>query len=784
MDLSWQQDSINPFLTTSNSDGASNKNIPTKRLQGYSLNPDRPTENPLKIDSEICYDNLNLSSSMTNLNSVSSFKPLPLPDAYFGFDPSTTENFSFQNPMQFQLSNPTTLMSNSNSVSNIINLQNQNMPFNIENFFKPDDQENQIDNDFLDANLQIPSSTKDEDLEKVLLDLGISEIPQNDAEFQQQQQPLNNNKCHKRQLSGSEIFGFVGVGDDSQLILPGMETVIFSNKKPLYKDITNFENIDFLANKLQSEEYNGSNRTSYNNNNNNNIIINDDNFVQNTEKTNTLNSNNLLTNQLISTIPNKQNNQIQQKKEVPDYYISSGNPKSYKFPPSPPKGSFQSNSNSNIDCKENVYSDQNIQQNYPKNQDSKFPSSFNNLNSNNQINNGLGSSVNSNSLFNSPEKSNLPTPLPTSPLNSIAMSSPNKQIFQTPKQSPRKILIQTQLGSQSKFKVIKTKVDSDDTTVLDEDNDKTISAITTPLKKDPYSNDIFLTPSKKRNPFNYNNGYFDSSGGSPNKNSIIKQKMMRYARRPTVRKKPTITSTLAAGTLDQYFEGPNSEGKFVCKFYDEDIQCICNRVFGRISNTRAHIQTHLSDRPFVCQDCGKSFVRNHDLKRHQKGHTTAENICPCGKTFPRADALKRHRSRNICVGGIKKKDGITKPTVKKPSMLSTTLTARTVTTPVDNLSSPSPTYASLNTNNKFDGHKNTQNISSSQHQPSELQQFTLLTESMPRTPSRTQNRPLLPNQPTTFSLNEDDKNIDIFDFNEIVGVDNNFSFNMDDSLVI
>lgn len=80
----------------------------------------------------------------------------------------------------------------------------------------------------------------------------------------------------------------------------------------------------------------------------------------------------------------------------------------------------------------------------------------------------------------------------------------------------------------------------------------------------------------------------------------------------------------------------------------------CNHpLFGRRENIRAHVQTHLGDRQFVCNVCQKCFVRQHDLKRHAKIHMGVKDYaCLCGSTFARMDALTRHRQRGMCQGGF------------------------------------------------------------------------------------------------------------------------------------
>lgn len=54
----------------------------------------------------------------------------------------------------------------------------------------------------------------------------------------------------------------------------------------------------------------------------------------------------------------------------------------------------------------------------------------------------------------------------------------------------------------------------------------------------------------------------------------------------------------------------------------------------------------LSSQPrvFACSQCPARFARNHDLKRHQRGHLSVRPYpCAwCGKSFSRKDALKRH----------------------------------------------------------------------------------------------------------------------------------------------
>ncbi|KAK4955285.1 Metallothionein expression activator [Elasticomyces elasticus] len=101
-----------------------------------------------------------------------------------------------------------------------------------------------------------------------------------------------------------------------------------------------------------------------------------------------------------------------------------------------------------------------------------------------------------------------------------------------------------------------------------------------------------------------------------------------------------------ANEVQQYIgDLDNTDNKYPCMFPH------CLRRFGRKENVRAHVQTHLGDRQFKCNLCDKTFVRQHDLKRHIAIHSEARPfVCPCGTGFARHDALTRHRQRGMCPG--------------------------------------------------------------------------------------------------------------------------------------
>ncbi len=111
-----------------------------------------------------------------------------------------------------------------------------------------------------------------------------------------------------------------------------------------------------------------------------------------------------------------------------------------------------------------------------------------------------------------------------------------------------------------------------------------------------------------------------------------------------------IRTGVTEADIEVYIQGPSDtvHGKWRC-LYPE-----CTRDdFGRRENCRSHVQTHLGDRQFQCPQCGKKFVRQHDLKRHANTHSPQKKYqCPCGRDFVRQDALTRHRQRAMCCGAL------------------------------------------------------------------------------------------------------------------------------------
>ncbi|KAK8084664.1 hypothetical protein PG997_005935 [Apiospora hydei] len=113
------------------------------------------------------------------------------------------------------------------------------------------------------------------------------------------------------------------------------------------------------------------------------------------------------------------------------------------------------------------------------------------------------------------------------------------------------------------------------------------------------------------------------------------------------------------GEEDSFPSMPNPATKAKAA-YPAKFQCSqCPKTFTRPANLQSHERSHRNERPFTCDTCGMTFVRQHDKKRHEETRHVEERrfICHgylrdgspwgCQRTFARADVLTdHHKSQN------------------------------------------------------------------------------------------------------------------------------------------
>ncbi|KAK5709583.1 Metallothionein expression activator [Elasticomyces elasticus] len=91
-------------------------------------------------------------------------------------------------------------------------------------------------------------------------------------------------------------------------------------------------------------------------------------------------------------------------------------------------------------------------------------------------------------------------------------------------------------------------------------------------------------------------------------------------------------------------ELPAAEKKYACLWEE------CNHKAGTKANMFAHVQVHLDDRRYQCNQCGQRFVRKQHLINHGDVHRDEKPyVCPCGSTFVREFSLVQHRRDGPCL---------------------------------------------------------------------------------------------------------------------------------------
>ncbi|KAI8924538.1 hypothetical protein BC831DRAFT_465235 [Entophlyctis helioformis] len=71
----------------------------------------------------------------------------------------------------------------------------------------------------------------------------------------------------------------------------------------------------------------------------------------------------------------------------------------------------------------------------------------------------------------------------------------------------------------------------------------------------------------------------------------------------------------------------------------------CDKVFAKPYSLKSHLVVHMSTRPHVCEDCGHSFARRHDMLRHIRtihGPFRPFKCAICSTGFSKEEALRKH----------------------------------------------------------------------------------------------------------------------------------------------
>ena len=123
------------------------------------------------------------------------------------------------------------------------------------------------------------------------------------------------------------------------------------------------------------------------------------------------------------------------------------------------------------------------------------------------------------------------------------------------------------------------------------------------------------------------------------------------------------------GICDELYNNPQlnvyKNCEFMCNVYGKPVAVVFNE-FGRATfsegeNFAMPLNIHSVKKPFVCEQCGKSFPYRSDLVRHERVHTGERTVQVHGMwkiifpEGPSCDTLQSaHRREILCLQGMRK----------------------------------------------------------------------------------------------------------------------------------
>ncbi|KAI8618270.1 hypothetical protein BC830DRAFT_1109826 [Chytriomyces sp. MP71] len=121
-----------------------------------------------------------------------------------------------------------------------------------------------------------------------------------------------------------------------------------------------------------------------------------------------------------------------------------------------------------------------------------------------------------------------------------------------------------------------------------------------------------------------------------------------YRKSPVVAPPPVMIAAPRGGDkAGKQRPGPvthySKKGSYECEYPG------CVRAFKKPCLLKSHALTHSGEKPYACGQCDQAFIRNHDLKRHERsvhnvGESAGANCRFCGKSFTRKDSCAFHEA--------------------------------------------------------------------------------------------------------------------------------------------